>query len=69
MVCKECGKENKDDAAYCDGCGATLKKKRAEKRQVFCRNRNPGSSCYCRGCSEKCLYWRYGLAGFRRSRK
>lgn len=31
MVCKECGKENKDDAAYCDGCGATLKKKRRKK--------------------------------------
>ena len=35
MVCKECGKENKDDAAYCDGCGATLKKKRRKKGRFF----------------------------------
>lgn len=35
MVCKECGKENKEDAAYCAGCGATLKKKRRKKGRFF----------------------------------
>lgn len=27
MICKKCGRENKDSAKYCGGCGAKLKKK------------------------------------------
>lgn len=27
MICKKCGRENKDNAKYCGGCGAKLKKK------------------------------------------
>lgn len=50
VICPHCSKVNPTDAAFCNGCGASLNQ---EKTCSRCGRKNPGDSEFCNGCGSK----------------
>ena len=50
MICASCQHANPDDAAFCGGCGASL---RAATACPACGRDNPSGQTFCNGCGQR----------------